>query len=586
MQWTVTNGGPDDATGTWNDTLFLVPSGTSGLSQAVNLGAFQHTTPLAVGNTYTRDVVVTLPIHIQGPFTFDVLADSASQVNESVTTDKLLASVPIDISLTPRPDLQVTSVTAPTEVTAGGVIDVNWTVTNFGTVATPVGGSHWSDGVYVGLTNSLAGAIFLGALPNGSALQPGQSYSSQDSFTLPVAIAGNVFVIVRADDSSQVDQFPNLTDHTRSAPLAVNAQPVPPPDLATSAVIGPGVAFDGTTVSVQYTVTNLGTGVTFPDTWTDAIWLTLGKDRPNPARGDVLLGSFSHTGALQVGQSYTNDVQVTLPAHISGQYFPDPPGRIAPTTSSMVTLSGNVNPDDPHGLFSDNYKATPLTVIETPPAGPERDQRDSHLRPRLGGTNVTVSWTAVANNGANTTDGSEWLDAIYISTTPTLNTGDQHLVYAQIHDGALSPGDSRTRQQRHLPARRRRPTACSSSSRPTSRPTSSRRRTPSEQQLIDEVLNNQSTDATLVRPWMNGGPSLAQPGFTGPVAHDNTLGRAQHHYRCAGRSCHHQHQRAGDLVLRRAGHRQLDGHQPGTIRRLFRHSILAGIRLRLGRPDV
>ena len=113
VSWTVTEQRPADATGTWNDTLYLVPSGTSPANvttQGLNLGSFQHTTAVGAGEYSPHAMVlVTLPIHIQGQYLFYVLVDSKNQVNEAVTNDKLLASAPITIALTPRPNLAVTS---------------------------------------------------------------------------------------------------------------------------------------------------------------------------------------------------------------------------------------------------------------------------------------------------------------------------------------------------------------------------------------------------------------------------------------------------------------------------------------------
>ena len=57
---------------------------------------------------------------------------------------------------------------------------------------------------------------------------------------------------------------------------------------------------------------------------------------------------------------------VTLPKHISGQYFITP---WADTFDQVLksTLDVNVNPDDPNELNNDNWKARPITVLLTPP---------------------------------------------------------------------------------------------------------------------------------------------------------------------------------------------------------------------------
>src|SRR5262249_1792067 len=158
-------------------------------------------------------------------------------------------------------------------------IDVTFSVSNLGQVITPTGQSHWTDAVYLSLTNQLStgNPLLLGTIPNGSALDVGQSYTSSGTFTLPVPASGNVFIIVKADLNDQVDEGPITRQDTAAAALAVNATPVLPPDLVMSNVSVPSTVFDGSPVTVHYQVTNKGAGPTFPDSWTDAVWLTLGK---------------------------------------------------------------------------------------------------------------------------------------------------------------------------------------------------------------------------------------------------------------------------------------------------------------------
>ncbi len=250
------------------------------------------------------------------------MADSGKVLADTNFASNLLASAPLTITLAPRPDLEVTSLTVPQLVTEGGVVNVQWQVTNLGQAATPTGQSQWTDAVYLSQTNTLEpGAILLGTLPNGTALGVGQSYSSSDEFTLPVGIAGNVFIIVEADSQDQVDEGPLHGNNTTAAAMAINAQPVLPPDLVMSNVFVPSTVFDGSDITVHYQVTNLGTGPTYPSSWSDAIWLTLGKDQPDPQRGDILLGEFGHTGVLAVGQSYVNNVTVEIPPEVSGDYY-------------------------------------------------------------------------------------------------------------------------------------------------------------------------------------------------------------------------------------------------------------------------
>src|SRR4029077_7269426 len=138
--------------------------------------------------------------------------------------------------------------------------------------------------------------------------------------------------------------------------------------------------YDGTAIAVQYTVSNRGLASTNVPDWTDTIWLQPVSEvsngvipRPNVSRGDVLLATLPHQGTLgnEPGvltppASYTVSTTVTLPKHISGQFYITP---WADSLDEVVkdTLNVNVNPDDPHELNNDNWKAWPITVLLTPP---------------------------------------------------------------------------------------------------------------------------------------------------------------------------------------------------------------------------
>src|SRR5262249_52867437 len=148
---------------------------------------------------------------------------------------------------------------------------------------------------------------------------------------------------------------------------------------------------------VRYTVTNLGSGPTGADSWTDTVWLTQNKNRrPNPDQGDYLLASFPHTGALPLNAGYDQQVQVTLPHNLdSGTWYivpwVDPFGTVL-----QNSLASNVNPDDPSDLLSENFKARPISVISAQPDL----QVTSVTAPAsaAAGGSYTVSWT-VTNKG-------------------------------------------------------------------------------------------------------------------------------------------------------------------------------------------
>ncbi|MCC7204900.1 MAG: Ig-like domain-containing protein, partial [Phycisphaeraceae bacterium] len=458
ISWTVRNNGPDSIDGNWVDRILLAPNGN--LAQAVSLGDFTRVGGLESGKTYSRTEVVRLP-QTPGVYRIVVITDVGNATAEAdETNNTTLAEAGLTLSVSPRPDLQVISATGPATVTAGGVIDVEWVVSNLGPVKTPTGGSRWTDAIFLSMDHALGGGdIALGTLANGSALAPGESYgSSLQSLRLPNGVSGNVFIIVAVDvaivngspvpgSTGVVDEYTAEGNNYFAIPLAVDAIPVPPPDLVVTSVSGPIDAFDDTTITVRYRVENRGPGVTGRDSWTDSIWLSTTRGRPYaPLIGsDIILGSFGHSGALQPGQYYDAQVTVRLPAHTAGKYFLTV-WTDAGDAVYEAALDVNLNPDSPNDLQSSNFKATPITVMFTPPADLEVT---SVIAPAaaVGGQNVTLTWT-VANNGSAVTDKDQWADAIYISTDDDLydGHGESWLVFATPHYGALAVGQSYTQE--------------------------------------------------------------------------------------------------------------------------------------------
>ena len=450
--WTIRNDALD-ANGTtengWTDRVYL--QSTDG-SQTFELGRFDATDPLGPGLSVGRTELVNLP-RATGQFRLFVETDYRNRVLEANELDNLRFSDPFQLNLKPRPDLQVTvDSDYPAAITAGTSIDVRFTVRNAGNADTPSGGSRWNDRVWLSSSsNSTSGAILLGQLQNGSALASvgspnggANEYTTEASFLIPRALSGNWFVLVETDALNQVDEFPNDSNNRGAAAVAIDANPVPPPDLVADFIAGPADAFDDSSFTVRYKVTNRGTGPTDPGAWTDQIWLTLGLDGPSPGRGDRFVGSYRHGGVLEVGESYEAETTVNIPKGLTGQYFLT---VYADGYRSVyeVAFAENSNPDAPNDLEGNNYASTPINILLTPPSDLRvREVEVLSESPIVGGEKLSLSWT-VDNIGPAATDRENWADAIYISEDDVFDGQDQ-LVFALPRDGRLQPGEEYTQQ--------------------------------------------------------------------------------------------------------------------------------------------
>ncbi len=197
-------------------------------------------------------------------------------------------------------------------------------------------------------------------------------------------------MIVDVDADHQVDQWPNGTHDLEYQPVYVN--PIPLPDLVMSNVVAPTQVIAGSTFNVSYTVTNLGSGPTLEDSWTDSVWLTRDKTRPIPAKGDILLTESRTPARWPSTRGYDQTLSVTLPVNLDpGTYYVTPWTDLY-STVLQNTLAVNVNPDDPNNFQSDNYKARQIDVL-APLPDLVVTSVTAPATANGGSSNFTVNWT-------------------------------------------------------------------------------------------------------------------------------------------------------------------------------------------------
>jgi subtilase family serine protease len=379
VSWTVINQGDADANGSWVDSVWLLPASGAGSAgnAAIALGSFSHQRRLAAGTHYPRTEQLRLPSRIEGLYrlkliTNDRLGASGEQIYEhgdARQNNTLLAAETTAIALNTRPDLRVATVIVPEQVSAGTATAIRYTISNFGAAQA---NGRWTDKVYLSLDGKLSGDDrLLAEMDNAGALGPGESYSSETApLDIPIRFRGDAYLIVVADGSFKLDEYPNDANNAYAARFTVD--PVPFSDLVTSQVVAPDQAVHGARIEVRYQVSNHGSAMTRGeaaalDSWSDTIWLARDKRRPGAHKGDILLGSFTHIGHLGVGESYLGTVRVTLPDALrSGEYFLS----VWSDTYDVIledTLATNINADDPTQIDNNNYQARAISVLGTTP---------------------------------------------------------------------------------------------------------------------------------------------------------------------------------------------------------------------------
>ena len=304
---------------------------------------------------------------------------------------------------------------------------------------------RWVDRVYLSLDNKPgADDILLATVDNGAALAPGEAYASTTtSVVIPDRFRGPGYFLVIADAGGAVEEYPAANELNNYAVKEVFVEAQPLADLVTGTVVVPSQAVYGAEITVRFTVTNNGSAATNRSGWTDTVWLAKDATRPSPGprsvlteegtpivipgNDAVLLGSFSHSGALAVGESYTQEVKVRIPQKIESGIYYITAWADAYDAVFEDSLAINVNPDDPTTLDSSNFKGRAIDIIGPPTrccrtsrwcTSPPTRTDDS---PASVDKPLTVTWT-VRNFGEGVAIGvgETWIDSVFLHSTPSM----------------------------------------------------------------------------------------------------------------------------------------------------------------------
>lgn len=433
VTWTLTNHGQASAAGPWIDRVWLSADAAAG--DDVFLADFTYSGTIAPGESITRIQLVTVPKAIAEPGDFHVvvMADYSRQVREGHNWEPgelnniEVTSAPLFVRVAPGSDLVVASVTAPATAFSGQNATVSWVIANTGNGGTDA--PSWRDRVFLSLDAQFDSSdVVLGEQVNPSFLPPGESYASELTVRLPQGISGTRYLLVRADIYNQLAEI-DKANNDGAAALLVNL--TPPPDLQVTDIVAPTTTFSGQPATVRWTVTNLGTGPSMATSWTDSLFLSLdGEDTISP--GDILLGHFTHHGALDVAASYEQVRTITIPASLTG-------------TLTFKVVTDSWSQVFEHAYAGNNVSAarnTTQVVLQ----GPDLEVTGvvvSSGQPLRSGHLVALAWT-VTNYGTAATPTASWRDAVYLSTSPEPDLATAIKLGEQSRYGQVGVGDSYT----------------------------------------------------------------------------------------------------------------------------------------------
>ncbi|MHC5916452.1 MAG: Calx-beta domain-containing protein, partial [Nostoc sp.] len=325
----------------------------------------------------------------------------------------------IVISNNDLPDLVVSNIVAPSTAQSGQTIDITWTLTNQGN--TTASGT-WSDRAYLSDNETIGNDLPLGTFAFTGTIAPGASINRTQSVILPLELSGDRRIVVQTDALNQIsERLGTENNNTSIDDRAINVNLSPYPNLKVSSVTAPTTAFSGQETLVKWVVTNTGNGNTNTPLWYDRVWLSLDQKFDN---SDIYLGQAANPSYLNIGESYSNQLNVTLPPGVDSNYY-------------FLVKADGTNQVWEFDKEEDNFNVSNPTDVDLTPPPDLQVTSVNASSPIFSGQKINLSWT-VSNKGEGRTFGHYWYDDIYLSLDKSIDPKtDYYLGRQQYNSFAL-----------------------------------------------------------------------------------------------------------------------------------------------------
>lgn len=521
INWRVINNGPGNTltNQAWTDAVFLSfdtipafnippntnPGGWNALEFPVRpllIGTRNNITALDSGQHYDNSINFTLPLNYSQPLYVYVITNypaGSSLQQMTVLNDTARAPQPVNVTLSPTPDLRVDTVFTPASVFSGSTINVTYKVKNYG-VLTPTG-SLWTDKLYISQSPifNINNAILL-KLPktNGTyypnatdatfstntQLLADSSYTKSVQVVIPNFISGQWFIYVHTNSTASLYEGALANNNLNNKQIQVFLTPTP--QLTINSLTVP-VTTAGTTqpVGVNWNILNTGfndnleknkghyyipssgscnlpggagTGIQLSDSigfgssyWIDKIYLS--TDPTGITGNAVLVGEKVH-GILNSG--INPDMAPTIKCVTTGT---DPSTEnintsnvIRPGTSHPALLNFVVPADLPPGNYYVYVRANAIQTVFEYPGTPQIrrstlpitiQRPDATVSVNIpsttnAGQSLTINYN-VLNNGPGSVFNTVRKDKIYISNSAVFD-GSAQLISTQTFTENLPAG--------------------------------------------------------------------------------------------------------------------------------------------------
>ncbi|AEE49027.1 CARDB domain-containing protein [Haliscomenobacter hydrossis] len=383
----------------WRDRIYLSTDPELETNRATLLGTYSNFGNLLPGQTYTRKENIALPKGIAGKYFIHVRTDLDNRVFEyAYEENNVGSSDTMEITLTPPPDLQISSFQPPLSASNGERVTLRWTVSNLG--ASRARG-NWNDEIYISkfpVFNQQA--MFIGSqFQYNRELPPNANYIGTLEVGIPNNITGTHYFFIVTDANNTIFEFNRENNNVRRSEQSVN---ILSPDLTVQRVSIPNTVISGQSINVAWTVQNNGSGVLQNITRRDVIFLS--RNSTFDLTTAIRLDSLEYGGQLQAGQSINRQKNITIPDGIDGRYY------LWVFTDANQKIFEN-------GSESNNLAQAVLDISLAPWPDLQVTKIEGVPDKMIAGNLLQLTYT-VQNQGQGNVTNQVWKDRIYISASP------------------------------------------------------------------------------------------------------------------------------------------------------------------------
>lgn len=311
LEWTVMNQGMLAAS-RFSDAVYI--SDEPGLNSIFERLYVVNIPEIAATESYTQKTKLTVPDKWHGDNYMIIASDYLDQMAES-DEDNNKVVIPVSVSLSPLPDLQIKEVSLSGECISGQTLKIKYEVINNGYRATSQ--DKWSDSFYFSASTDFNKQRdkLLGSKIHIGVLEVGESYKDSIEVNIPSNFSGNYTLFTYTDSGDAVYELSNESNNIDALPVSV-LQPLPA-DLLVEKVTAPSVIVAGEIIEISYDIKNQGE---FPASGVlkDAIYIS--KDTQWDS-GDTMVGTVSGIVSLESGNATSRTAAGRISNVPVGEYY-------------------------------------------------------------------------------------------------------------------------------------------------------------------------------------------------------------------------------------------------------------------------